>query len=136
MLEYSEFDTIYHEHFSYLSLMAVERALAVSGLSVYDLDCLPSHGGSLRLYCAFSASGRVESDMVRKVREAEREAALDNPDTFARFATRIGSLCDTFRDFVHKARSEGKSWPHMARRLKEYLSEYVWDDGSGYSLRI
>lgn len=108
MLEYIEFDTIYHEHFSYLSLMAVERALAASGLSVYDLDCLPSHGGSLRLYCAFTADGRVASDAVRRVREAEREAALDNPDTFARFAARIGSLCDTFRTFVYKARSEGK----------------------------
>ena len=108
MLEYVEFDTIYHEHFSYLSLMAVERALAASGLSVYDLDCLPSHGGSSRLYCAFTASGRVESAMVRKVREVEREAALVNPDTFARVVIRIGSLCDTFSDFLHIVRSDGK----------------------------
>jgi SAM-dependent methyltransferase len=108
LIGHMQFDTIYHEHFSYLSLLAVERALATHGLAVYDLDRLPTHGGSLRLYCGYSADRRMPSDAVQAVRGAERAAALDDPATFAAFAARIAGIRDVFMRFVARTQAEGR----------------------------
>ena len=107
LIRHMQFDTIYHEHFSYLSLLAVERALAAQGLAVYDVERLNTHGGSLRLYCAFASEGRTPSEAVLAVRADERAAALDAPATFATFAQRIAGIRDTFVQFVARTRANG-----------------------------
>src|SRR5262249_25776414 len=70
----NQFDTIYHEHFSYFSFLSAERALARHGLSAFDVEELPTHGGSLRIYAAHTASQRPEEAAVPEMRE--REPAL------------------------------------------------------------
>lgn len=75
LMKLRQFDTIYHEHFSYLSLVAVERLLAAHGLEVVDVEQLPTHGGSLRLWVAH-AGERGAAPSVARLREVEREAGL------------------------------------------------------------
>ncbi|MDP1987787.1 class I SAM-dependent methyltransferase, partial [Phenylobacterium sp.] len=68
MLEMVQFDTIYHEHFSYLSLLAVAQVLRANGLRAFDVELLPTHGGSLRLFCAHEASSHQETDALKTLR--------------------------------------------------------------------
>src|SRR5204863_5243504 len=79
MIEGTEFDTIYHEHFSYFSLLAAQSALARQGLRIFDVEELPTHGGSLRLWVSQDgvADHWPESPSVAAVLEEERAAGLD-----------------------------------------------------------
>ena len=83
-----QFDTIYHEHYSYLSLLALEPALAVHGLSVVDVERLTTHGGSLRVH--LSASGSA-TEAVERVRGEERAAGLDRIETYAAFGQQVAA---------------------------------------------
>ena len=85
----TQFDTIYHEHFSYFSLATSERILAAHGLRVFDVDLLPTHGGSLRLHVCHAASARDVGEALDRVRRAEAEAGLDAVATYADFARRV-----------------------------------------------
>ena len=64
LIEHAAFDTIYHEHFSYISLYAIERVFRLQGLQIYDVEELPTHGGSLRIYAAHAARGLPDSDSL------------------------------------------------------------------------
>ena len=82
-----QFDTIYHEHFSYLSLLVVERILARHGLAVYDVETLRTHGGSLRVFGGHEGAVVVgPSSGLLGVREAERVAGLDRLETYRTMA--------------------------------------------------
>jgi hypothetical protein len=89
LIEANYFDTIYHEHYSYLSLLAVERLLRRHGLQVFDLEELQTHGGSLRLF--FGHADRVAPTTWALVAFRAREAAagLDGPDAYGAFAERV-----------------------------------------------
>jgi SAM-dependent methyltransferase len=90
LIEGNEFDTIYHEHFSYFSFGTVERILAGHGLTVFDVEELPTHGGSLRLHVAHDDHpSRQPSARVEAVRACEREARLDSLSTYSDFAGRV-----------------------------------------------
>ncbi len=89
MIEANYFDTIYHEHYSYLSLLAVERLLARHGLKVFDLDELATHGGSLRLYIGRVAEAPEASAAVVSFRAREASAGLDRPEAYGAFAERV-----------------------------------------------
>jgi SAM-dependent methyltransferase len=104
-----QFDTIYHEHYSYLSLLAVEQVLAAHDLRAFDVELLPTHGGSLRLFCALRASGHSETDALRALRETEAQAGLDRPQTYDGFAPRVAAVRESFRGFLAQARSEGRT---------------------------
>src|SRR5262249_9610210 len=82
----NEFDTIYHEHFSYLSLLAVERIFAAHGLAVVDIENLATHGGSLRLHARRRETAGPPSPAVERVREREREAGLDGMAAYRGFS--------------------------------------------------
>ena len=84
-----QFDTIYHEHFSYLSLLAVDRIFAHHGLAVFDVEELPTHGGSLRVYAAPAEAAPARSDGVEKVLTDERGAGLSRPDGYADFGKAV-----------------------------------------------
>ena len=108
LIEHVEFDTIYHEHYSYFSLHAIEQAFARHGLRIYDVEKLPTHGGSLRIFAAHSGA-RVaqESPALRGVREAEAAAGLADLGTYARFAARVDACRRSLQDFFARVRADG-----------------------------
>jgi SAM-dependent methyltransferase len=108
LIELVQFDTIYHEHYSYLSLLAVEQVLAAHGMRVFDVERLPTHGGSLRLFCCHAGAGFEESEALRGLRAAEAEAGLDRGETYDGFAARCEAIRDGFRAFLAAARDDGK----------------------------
>ena len=90
LMRHVEFDTIYHEHFSYLSLLAVERLLAAHNLAVFDVERLPTHGGSLRLYVKHAADGtKPTGETVARLRKDEAEAHLDCLETYRAFSNAV-----------------------------------------------
>ncbi|MCB1521476.1 MAG: methyltransferase domain-containing protein [Hyphomicrobiaceae bacterium] len=104
-----QFDTIYHEHFSYLSLVAVEKVLAEAGLRAFDAERLATHGGSLRLFVAHRDSGHKESEALRSVRADEHGAMLDRIDGYQAFAPRVEEVRRQFLAFLAEARASGKT---------------------------
>jgi SAM-dependent methyltransferase len=105
----NQFDTIYHEHYSYLSLLAVENIFAANGLRVFDAEELPTHGGSLRVYAEHSGGKRAEQPGVAQVRTAEHVAGLDNVAAYAAFASRVEDVRRRARAFLDEANREGKT---------------------------
>jgi SAM-dependent methyltransferase len=108
-IEGVQFDTIYHEHFSYLSLVALEPVLAAHGLRVFAVDELPTHGGSLRLYACHVASARPEEPSAERVRAAERASGLHELDTYLSFAPLVERCRDSLQEFLTGARATGET---------------------------
>ena len=108
LLEKVQFDTIYHEHYSYLSLLAVEQVLRARGLRPFDVERLSTHGGSLRLFCGHMASGHEETDALRALRADEQAAGLDRIETYAGFAPRVEAVRDSFRAFLAAEKAAGR----------------------------
>ena len=109
LLSECQFDTIYHEHFSYFSLLSVERVLAAQELTVFDVDELTTHGGSLRLFVrhAHDRSKPVEA-RVPALRERERAAGLEELATYASFERSVDRCRERLRRFLVTAKQEGK----------------------------
>jgi hypothetical protein len=103
-----QFDTIYHEHFTYLSLLAVERIMERHGLRVFDVEEIPTHGGSLRLFVCHAGSQRTTEPNVAVVREKEIAAKLDGPAGYAGFAPRVDQVRRDLLSFLDQARAEGR----------------------------
>ncbi|WP_285404502.1 class I SAM-dependent methyltransferase [Luteibacter sp. ME-Dv--P-043b] len=104
-----QFDTIYHEHYSYLSLLAVARIFAANGLTVFDVDTLPTHGGSLRVYAQRATTGaRPVGPRVGVILEAERHAGMNCVDFYRRFQVQAETVKDDFLAFLIEARRAGK----------------------------
>ena len=108
LIRETQFDTIYHEHFTYLSLLAVETIFARHGLTIFDVEQLPTHGGSLRVFAARRESGREASESVAQVIGIERAAGLDRPEGYAGFEAKVRRIRSDLRDFLATARSDGK----------------------------
>jgi len=109
LLQDTQFDTIYHEHFSYLSLGALEIVLASVGLRVFDVELLATHGGSLRVFaCRRESARHVETPNVAAVRAAEREGGLARMETYEAFARRVADCRADLMAFIDRA--------HAARR--------------------
>jgi len=108
LIEQVQFDTIYHEHFSYLSLLAVEKVLKANGLRPFDVELLPTHGGSLRLFCCHQAADHAETQALIDLRAREQAAGLDLLATYGGFTARVEAVRDSFLAFLAKAKSEGK----------------------------
>jgi hypothetical protein len=105
----NQFDTIYHEHFSYLSLLTTERIFAKHGLTVFDVDEIPTHGGSLRIYArhAEDASKPVGST-VHGLRKREMEFGLDRLATYAAFSEGVKETKRKLLGFLIAAKRDGK----------------------------
>jgi SAM-dependent methyltransferase len=86
LIEERQFDTIYHEHFSYFSFGTLERVFMRHGLSVYDVEQLTTHGGSLRIFASPAAARRRPSERVAAMLDLERTAGLDRIETYAAFS--------------------------------------------------
>ena len=89
LIEANYFDTIYHEHYSYLSLLAVERLFARHGLAVFDIDELTTHGGSLRVYAGHAGKVAAPSEKLIQFRKREAEGGLDDLDTYLGFSEKV-----------------------------------------------
>ena len=106
----NQFDTIYHEHYSYLSLTAVHRIFADNGLQVFDVEALSSHGGSLRVYAQRSdVSERGISPNVARLLAQETEAGMTTPAFYSGIQAHANKVKDDFVSFLITAKREGKS---------------------------
>jgi hypothetical protein len=103
-----QFDTIYHEHFSYFSLLAAEAALLRHGLTVYDVETLSTHGGSLRLFVSHAEPSRPIGQGYTSVAAAERTAGLDQIETYSTFAPAVAAARQEILDFFAESRRAGK----------------------------
>ncbi|MEI2300702.1 class I SAM-dependent methyltransferase [Ensifer sp. MJa1] len=109
LIEGMQFDTIYHEHYSYLSLAAVERIFKSCGLKVFDVEELPTHGGSLRVFAQLESGTRAATERLAAVRASETAAGLTRMETYEAFDKRIAGVCQGFRAFLDRAKAEGKT---------------------------
>jgi SAM-dependent methyltransferase len=110
LIEHVEFDTIYHEHYSYISLFAIEQVFARHGLRIYDVEELPTHGGSLRIFASHASRGKLEdSAALVGVRCRESAAGLADLHTYSRFAERVEECRRSLLTFFAAAKREGKT---------------------------
>jgi 2-polyprenyl-3-methyl-5-hydroxy-6-metoxy-1,4-benzoquinol methylase len=109
LMRHGQFDTIYHEHFSYISLLVAERIFAQHGLTVFDLEELPTHGGSLRLFVRHDEdAAKAMTPAVAAMRALEREAGLDRAEGYRGFAGQVVETKAALLEFLLQARREGK----------------------------
>ena len=108
------FDTIYHEHFSYLSVLALAPLFARHGLEIFDITELPTHGGSLRLFVAHTGTHPVMPSVKPAVRAAELALGLDRVESYPAFGERVMRVKRDFLEFLIEARRAGE----IGRRLR------------------
>ncbi len=109
LIEQTQFDTIYHEHFSYLSLLSVQRIFAHHGLQVFDVEELTTHGGSLRVYAQHAGGEHTPGAGVTKVLDDERNAELDSLNGYRDFSQQVQKVKDSLLEFLEEARTRGKT---------------------------
>ena len=109
LIEERQFDTIYHEHFSYFSFLVVDKIFARHGLRIYDVDSLPTHGGSLRLFVCHADAPFARTGKVDKLIAEELAANLDSIDAYASFADAVIDIKCELLDFLIEARKNGQS---------------------------
>lgn len=110
LVDGNQFDTIYHEHYSYLSLTSVERILGKNGLQVFDVEQLNTHGGSLRVYCQRFNTGRKSiANSVKTFLNAEVAAGVTRKNFYSEFQNKIEKIKIDFVAFLKKTKSENKS---------------------------
>ena len=109
LMALNQFDTIYHEHFSYLSLIAVQRIFAANGLTVFDVEEHPTHGGSLRVFAQRTDTGKQPiSDRVAKMLRAEDAIGIQTEKYYLAFQARAEKVKDDFVNFLADAKRQGK----------------------------
>lgn len=109
LVEQCQFDTVYHEHFSYLSALTVARIFAMAGLRIFDVEELPTHGGSLRVYGCHTAASHAETGRACDIRAEELRRGMDRADFYAGFQTRADATKNGLLRFLLDARREGRS---------------------------
>lgn len=109
LVEFCQFDTVYHEHFSYLSLGTVKRIFEEAGLRVFDVEELPTHGGSLRVYGCRQDSSHTVTPAVTTLLDEETRRGMEGPDYYADFQARAEEVKNRFLGFLLEASQAGKS---------------------------
>ncbi len=107
LIERLEFDTVYHEHYSYFSLLTLQTAFQRHGLKIFQVKELEVHGGSLRIYVTHSDSPRAIDSTVLKVLRDEQQLGLDTMDAYSGFQVKVDSLCRDFIQFLVEKKHEG-----------------------------
>ena len=109
LMDQNQFDTIYHEHFSYLSLSAVERIFAHHGLVLFDVEELPTHGGSLRIYARHvEDTAKPVGKAVIELRAREDARGLNTLEAYASFQEQVKETKRKLLEFLIDAKREGK----------------------------
>ncbi len=109
LMRHNQFDTIYHEHFSYFSFLTVNSVFARHGLTLFDVERLPTHGGSLRIYgCHSDAHARPVSERARALLALEEQEGLRDLNTYARFGEQVRETKRALLEFLIAAKRAGK----------------------------
>ena len=110
LIEENQFDTIYHEHFSYFSMITVNKVFAKHGLTIFDVQELPTHGGSLRIYaCHSEDTSKPVSERMSDILNREIDAGFTNLELYQSFAERVKETKRNILDFMIKAKRQRKS---------------------------
>jgi hypothetical protein len=107
LIEENQFDTIYHEHFSYFSLVTIDRLARRHGLRIFDVEQLATHGGSLRVYLCRAAGGHVMSPRVNELLAREREIGFEDVRSYARFAAKVHRTKRQLLSFLIECKEKG-----------------------------
>lgn len=108
LIEHTTFDTVYHEHFSYLSLTAVTRIFATAGLRVWDVEHLATHGGSLRVYGCHIDAAMIATDAVDALLRREDRFGLRQLSTYTTFQSRVDQVKNDFLAFLIEQKRDGR----------------------------
>jgi SAM-dependent methyltransferase len=109
LMEHTQFDTVYHEHFSYLSLHTVQRIFAAAGLRIWDVEQLPTHGGSLRVFGCHTEDARASSPSVLQLLAQETQHGLQSLRTYLNFQAIADRVKDDFLEFLIAQKRAGKT---------------------------
>jgi hypothetical protein len=110
LMQENQFDTIYHEHFSYFSLLTAEQIFAAHGLLIFDVDEIPTHGGSLRIYACHAVDlSHRPAPSVAALRAREEAAGLSRIETYHTFTEQVQETKRRLLDFLISARRAGKT---------------------------
>ncbi len=109
LIEENQFDTIYHEHFSYFSFITIERMAERHGLKLIDVEELQTHGGSLRVYLAHTTSNHMPGPRVAELLKREERLGFRDLETYSSFDEQVRRTKRQLLDFLIKAKDEGKS---------------------------
>ena len=110
LIDKNQFDTIYHEHFSYFSLLTVQKIFAHFELAIFDVAEIPTHGGSLRIYaCHANDEAKTVSQRVNALIQRETDFGLASPDVYEAFAERVYKTKRDILSFLIKTKKAGKS---------------------------
>ncbi len=105
-----QFDTVYHEHFSYFSFHVAEKVFAKHGITLFDVEELPTHGGSLRIYGRHAANASLPvSQRVRELKEREIHHGLNEEKTYKDFAVKVTRVKEQLLKFLKEAKDSGKT---------------------------
>jgi hypothetical protein len=108
LIEDNQWDTIYHEHFSYFSFLTVSRVFEAHGLRLFDVEELPTHGGSLRVYgCHEEDPANTESEEARELRQRERAAGYEQLETYLGYGRRVEADKRQILDFLIDIKEQG-----------------------------
>lgn len=108
LIQNNQFDTIYHEHFSYFSFLVVEKIFASHGLKIFDVEEITTHGGSLRIYGRHQEIEGDVSHNVAKLKTQEIAAGLDKIETYTRFSEQVNATKRKLLEFMIEAKNKGK----------------------------
>lgn len=108
LIEQTQFDTVYHEHFSYLSLYTVERIFKAAALRIFDVEQLPTHGGSLRIFGCHAEDTRIRTDAVEAVLAEEVQRGMQTLAAYQNFQTHANKVKNDLLSFLIEQKRAGK----------------------------
>ncbi|MDE2588108.1 MAG: methyltransferase domain-containing protein, partial [Patescibacteria group bacterium] len=109
LMQYNQFDTIYHEHFSYLSLITLQKVFHFHGLTIFNVEELTTHGGSLRIFVKHSDNNEIQIDRnVQIILKKEEDFGLTNISTYRNFQSKVDATRKQIVNFFLNAKKEGK----------------------------
>jgi hypothetical protein len=109
LIRFSQFDTVYHEHYSYLSLQSVKRIFEIAGLRVFDVEKIATHGGSLRVYGCHADDPRTDDEAVTNILAEEITGGLQDITTYRQFQDKADKVKNDFLAFLIEANRAGNS---------------------------
>lgn len=109
LIQQAQFDTVYHEHFSYLSLGTVQRIFQAAGLRVHDVQTLGTHGGSLRVFGCHAQDPRPDAPAVQEILQLELSNGLQELTTYTNFQTKADRVKDELLSFLLEQKKAGKT---------------------------
>jgi hypothetical protein len=107
LVEENQFDTIYHEHFSYFSWLTAQRVFAAHGLRLFDVQELPTHGGSLRIFACHEGASHEQTEAAREIAERERAAGYESLELYRSYAERVRASKREILAFLIELKRQG-----------------------------